>query len=350
MRLVPEVLPVPATPMASGVRRPGFKARFGPAGLHLFNRATGANVLLDEVVVPEVRWAIAPRFVSIALTNACDLHCAYCYAPKHAASADLKRLTKLLLELDDLGCLGVGFGGGEPTLWRELPRLCEFVAESTNLAVTLTTHGHRFDDVLARALRGKVHFIRVSVDGLGSTYEALRGRSFAELQRRIAIIRSTAPFGINLVVNRQTLPDLAAVAVFARDVGAVELLLLPEQPVNGRGGIDSEAMQRLGEWAHSGSAGVRLATSDSAASQLPTCDPLAAEAGLRAYAHIDASGNLKASSYAAAGVPTARTDFKTAMQRLARLAEEKHEGMEQLRLRTLHESRDDRHVQRGRDS
>src|SRR5688500_8295815 len=142
MRLVPPVLPVPAG--LDSARRAGFKARFGPAGLHLFNRATGANVLLEEVVVPEVRWAIAPRFVSIALTNACDLHCRYCYAPKHAASADLDRLTTLLLELDELGCLGVGFGGGEPTLWRELPRLCEIVAGSTNLALTLTTHGHRF--------------------------------------------------------------------------------------------------------------------------------------------------------------------------------------------------------------
>ena len=36
---------------------------------------------------------------------------------------------------------------------------------------------------------------------------------------------------------------------------------------------------------------------------LPTCDPLAEEAGLRAYAHIDASGMLKRSSYDAAGVP-----------------------------------------------
>src|SRR6266705_976700 len=49
------------------------KIRMGPSGIQLFDRTTGLNILLDEVPVPPTLWAEAPRQVSVALTNACDL-------------------------------------------------------------------------------------------------------------------------------------------------------------------------------------------------------------------------------------------------------------------------------------
>jgi hypothetical protein len=36
--------------------------------------------------------------------------------------------------------LGVGFGGGEPTLYPHLVELCHYAAQNTGLAVTLTIH------------------------------------------------------------------------------------------------------------------------------------------------------------------------------------------------------------------
>src|SRR5712692_127084 len=96
---------------------PDLKHRAGPAGIHLFDRTTGVNVLCDEIQVPHALWASAPRQISVALTNRCDLSCPYCYAPKNRASLDLKTLIGWLCDLDSNGCLGVGFGGGEPTLY-----------------------------------------------------------------------------------------------------------------------------------------------------------------------------------------------------------------------------------------
>ena len=92
--------------------RPHLKMRTGPAGVHFFNRATGRNVLFEEVHVDRTGWAAAPRQVSIALTNACDLRCDYCFAPKNAATLDFARVRGWLDELDANGCLGIGFGGG----------------------------------------------------------------------------------------------------------------------------------------------------------------------------------------------------------------------------------------------
>ena len=164
------------------------KRRVGPDGLHLFDRRTGLNVLIDEVDVPQAQWARAPRQVSVALTNACDLDCPFCYAPKAAAVLDAAQLCAWIDELDAEGCLGVGFGGGEPSLYRRLPQVCRHAAERTGLAVTMTTHAHRFTPQLVDALAGTLNFVRISVDGVGTTYETLRNRPFAELEQQLARI------------------------------------------------------------------------------------------------------------------------------------------------------------------
>ncbi|MGI8913781.1 MAG: radical SAM protein [Chloroflexota bacterium] len=292
------------------------KIRTGPDGIHIFDRTTGTNILIDEARVPEALWAAAPRQISVALTNACDLSCPFCYAPKHPAKLSSERVTTWLEELDANGCLGVGFGGGEPTLHRDLPGLCRHAAKKTGLAVTLTTHTHRLDDRLAADLSGNVHFIRVSMDGVGTTYEMLRGRSFASLRRRFDTIHELAQFGINFVVNALTLPDLDAAVTLAAEVGANEFLLLPEQPVRGRGGVDSHTVHALRTWVNSYRGTIPLRVSEAGADGLPTCNPLARETGLRSYAHIDASGMLKRSSYDEAGVPISAGGVMQALKML----------------------------------
>jgi pyruvate-formate lyase-activating enzyme len=297
--------------------RTRLKVRAGPCGIHIFNRSTGANILIDEARVPATMWATAPRQVSVALTNACDLHCTYCYAPKHPAKLDSIRLIQWLDELDVNGCIGIGFGGGEPTLHPDLPKLCRHAAERTGLAVTFTTHAHLLDDRIAASLRGNVHFIRVSMDGVGVTYEMLRNRSFSSLLYRFGLVRDLAPFGINFVVNALTMPDLDAAVALGVEVGATELLLLPEQPVHGRGGIDNLTFQELRRWVMSYRGAIPLSISEAGAIGLPTCcDPLRAETGLHAYAHIDASGVLKRSSYDEKGVPIRSDGIMHAMKML----------------------------------
>src|SRR5690606_29974873 len=150
------------------------KIRYGPCGIHLFSRDSGLNVLLDEQVPPRETWAKAPRHVSVALTNACDLSCSYCFAPKTPLALPYAALVGWLRELDEHGTLGVGFGGGEPTLFPQFARLCAEVAQTTGLAVSFTSHGHHLKRSLLDELKGHVSFIRLSMDGVGETYSRLR--------------------------------------------------------------------------------------------------------------------------------------------------------------------------------
>ena len=205
------------------------KSRNGQNGVHLFDRRSGLNILFDELRPDEAVWSTSPRQMSIALTNVCDLHCAYCYAPKQKASLHSNQVLGWLKELDTEGCLGIGFGGGEPTLHPEFVDICNRAAQETQLAVTFTTHGHRLTPQLVEGLKGSIHFARISVDGVGRTYEEQRGKRFASLLRSIEFIATLSPFGINVVVNERTVGELDALSELARKMGASELLLLPQQ-------------------------------------------------------------------------------------------------------------------------
>lgn len=291
------------------------KLRAGPYGLHVFERETGLNVLVDEVRFPPGLWARAPRQVSVALTNACDLTCPYCYAPKSPAILDAEKLSDWLRQLDENGCVGVGFGGGEPMLHRGFVDICRRTAQRTRLAVTFTTHAHRISGAHRDKLRGSVHYIRVSVDGTGATYESLRGRPFAALRSGLTIVRELSPFGINFIVNARTLPDLDSAIELGEEFGATEFLLLPEEPVAGAGGVDAETLASLRRWIGRYRGGIPLAISEGYSEGI-ACDGRDGEAGLRAYAHIDANGVLKRSSYDDRGVLIGPSGVMEALRQL----------------------------------
>jgi MoaA/NifB/PqqE/SkfB family radical SAM enzyme len=201
-------------------------------------------------------------------------------------------------QLDAAGTLGIGFGGGEPTAHPDLAVLCQAVAEHTRLAVGMTTHAHRFDQALAERLREAVHFIRVSVDGVGPTYEAIRGRSFAALEEQLALIATVAPFGINCVVTERTIDELDACLAWCEQVGAQELLLLVEQPVGTREGLPAAAHERLARWVARAAPTIRLAVGAMGAmDEMGLADPFESEPPLEAHAHVDASGRLRVDAY-----------------------------------------------------
>ena len=138
-------------------------------------------------------------------------------------------------------------------------------------------------------------------------------------------IANLSPFGINVVVNERTVAGLDAVSELAQKVGASELLLLPQQATTAVPSMDGVVGRALQDWVCSYRGKVRLAVSEAGASGLPTCDPLPDERGLQAYAHIDASGMLRASSYSPACVKIENAGVLSALKRLRNTCEIKRE-------------------------
>lgn len=278
------------------------KTRKGPSGLHLFNRNSGINLLLDEIDVPKKYWDLAPRQITIALTNKCDLSCPHCYAPKKSAVLKYEQVLSWLEELDKNGCLGVGFGGGEPTLYKNFSELCSLASEKTDMAITFTTHGHNLSEELLENLSSNVHFIRVSMDGVGDTYEGIRGRSFSTLLENIILMSEYVPFGINFLVNKKTIDELEQVTEIASELGASEVLILPEEPIRQGSGIGSEVLEDLKKWVWNYSGTIPLSISDRYSKGFPFCDPKPEESDLQTYAHVDASEVLKPTSFHHKGI------------------------------------------------
>jgi MoaA/NifB/PqqE/SkfB family radical SAM enzyme len=201
------------------------------------------------------------------------------------------------------------------------------------LAITLTTHAHRIDDRLAAALDGNVHFIRVSMDGVGATYERLRGRSFESLLRKLRVVRGISRFGINYVVNSDTVGDLDRAIEVAQQADASEFLLLPERPVGDRLGLDRRTWVLFVDWVRQYRGMLPLRVSEYATEGLQTLNPVADENGLRAYAHVNARGILMRSSFDDSGVAIVESGLMRALEELRNTERTgRHEGLVRLRI------------------
>jgi radical SAM protein with 4Fe4S-binding SPASM domain len=162
----------------------------------------------------------APLEVHIAVTSRCHAPCAGCYLDAHPGGADvpLDELLERLRAAREAGASTVAFGGGEPLLRRDLPRL----AEAAMLAV---------DHALAAELTGFAQ-INVSHDGAGGAYEAVRGYDGAGGAERAiaALVAAGIPAGVNFVVTRASVDALFATAERAAELGAGEMQLLRYKP------------------------------------------------------------------------------------------------------------------------
>ncbi len=171
------------------------------------------------------------------------------------------------------------------------------------------------------------------MDGVGSTYESLRGRPFEHLRSRFAKVRAIAPYGINYLVNQLTLPELSEAVKIAVDEGASELLLLPEQPLRGKGGIDIVTKNRLIDWVRCYRGEVPLSISEAGAQGLSICFPLSNEGSLSDYAHIDPYGVLKYSSFDKYGIEIGATGLMGALENLRIIYKEReNENLERFRI------------------
>ncbi|HTR55338.1 MAG TPA: radical SAM protein [Kofleriaceae bacterium] len=193
----------------------GFRAFPLDGSLLRFDRATGENQLWtgDETAAFRQR---APRVLQVAITNACNKSCTFCYRPLDARSTwTFDALLELARFADRWGVLELAFGGGEPTVFPRFAELVRAIWDETALCPSFTTNGSRLTPELLRELRGRLGQIQLSIyddDDYLATIELLA----AERVR----------FGLNYLVTPARLATLEAdVAAFAAR-GVRDILLL----------------------------------------------------------------------------------------------------------------------------
>jgi len=109
--------------------------------LLLFERSSGLNVLLEGEETKHLQ-RLAPRTLLIAVTNACNLTCPFCY--RDLASHSLwcyETLLKFCQDANEWGVLEVAFGGGEPTVFPCWAAFINELYQTTKLGINFTTNG-----------------------------------------------------------------------------------------------------------------------------------------------------------------------------------------------------------------
>jgi radical SAM protein with 4Fe4S-binding SPASM domain len=180
----------------------------------------------------------APLEAHLQITNRCGAGCTGCYtgaspngAPNEWGLHEWKRAVD---HLADAGVFHLALGGGESAALPWLGELAQHARER-GVIPNLTTSGLEGLDALV-AIADRFGQINVSLDGLGTTYAAVRGfdgfaRADAAIRRLRAVKREV---GINVVVTRHNFDELDAIFAYAAERRLSEVELLRFKP-SGRG-------------------------------------------------------------------------------------------------------------------
>ncbi len=168
----------------------------------------------------------APRHVVWELTLACDLKCLHCGSRagmRRADELDINQCLDLVREMADLGIREVTLIGGEAYMRRDWAQIATEIRR-LGMGCSMTTGARSFDARrLAQAVDAGIQVIGVSIDGLESTHDALRGvpgswRRAVEASEWIAA--SPIRLATNTQINALSAPELAGVARLMEDVGS----------------------------------------------------------------------------------------------------------------------------------
>lgn len=220
------------------------KTRIENSGLHMFDRVNGLHILMDEYEFPKELISLAPRTVSIALTNRCNLDCYYCYAPKNNSALPIQFVKDVAVKLDELGTLELTFGGGEPFIYPEIIDLIQWLWQNTKLGINITTNGLLLNSDIINSIKEKVSSLRFSIDGLESKYSAVKKHELTELIKKIKLLNGSIPFGINIIANPYSIIDVEKVIELSIELGAIDVLLIPEHK-NGKFLLQEHDWQQL---------------------------------------------------------------------------------------------------------
>ena len=191
-----------------------------PQAILNFLRDTRANHALfadQRPPVPPAR-VHALRAVHLSLTEACNLHCVYCYATDRLPPKDgltLEEYTALFAELALLGRpLEIVLTGGEPTLhphWLAIARRAKELGHTPQLL----TNGTRLTPEAMAQCAELFGLIKVSIDGSrAEIHDAHRGAgSFQAAMTAVeALLAHNAPVELSMTVTQQNIRDIPAAA------------------------------------------------------------------------------------------------------------------------------------------
>jgi radical SAM protein with 4Fe4S-binding SPASM domain len=169
-----------------------------------------------------------PFMVSYSITRKCNLNCKHCYSEStDQASPDELSTEESFRLMDELSRWGIGLliiDGGEPLCHENLLDVVKY-ATSKGIRTTIGSNATLIDKAMAeKLLEAGVMAVAISVDGADArTHDSFRGidGAFEQTMKGIEACRDAGlPFQLNMVIRKDTLPQLDEMLRLAVDLGA----------------------------------------------------------------------------------------------------------------------------------
>lgn len=163
---------------------------------------------------------VRSRILQVHPTRQCNLQCLHCYSSSGPAVKEwlpAGLLEEAIADGRDEGYTTVGFSGGEPLLYKDLPRILAF-SRRCGLLTTVTSNGMLLDERRLSEIAPHVDLLAISLDGEPRSHNIMRGhpQAFERMATRLeSVRRSGVPFGFIFTLTQYNLNELPWVAQFA---------------------------------------------------------------------------------------------------------------------------------------
>lgn len=162
-----------------------------------------------------------PLVAGHKLLYRCNLTCDMCpfWRRTDEKLLGLEEEIKIMDSLVRAGVLFYGFEGGEPLLRRDLPEILE--ESHKRFHTSLVTNGWLLKNRI-REIRDSLEFLFVSLDGIGSLHDRLRGAN-GSFARAVEGIRASRLSGLNVAISftitRENMHQVEEMVHLARNLG-----------------------------------------------------------------------------------------------------------------------------------
>jgi radical SAM protein with 4Fe4S-binding SPASM domain len=167
------------------------------------------------------------RYLELQITNNCNLKCRHCYIGDRKTDEvmgetkdelSVAQITDVLREFEEMQGLRVLISGGEPLMHRQFKRINEILPKFF-IRKILITNGILLTKRILSALN--VHEIQISIDGLESAHDSLRGKGTFRSAFEAVRMALDAGFQVSVstMVHRKNLEDFDGMEKLFRGMG-----------------------------------------------------------------------------------------------------------------------------------
>lgn len=186
----------------------------------------------------------APKSAVWDITYLCNLHCPHCLTAsgdKREGELTTGEAFRLIDNLAEAKLLNLSLSGGEPFLREDLPELIAYAA-ARNIRTDIASNGVVIPDAVLKRLKDLPLFnIQISLDGIGETHDAFRGRpgAFLAILANIARLKGEGiAVSISTTATSANYREIPGLIDLAYELGASAYKAIPFLPA-GRGAANA---------------------------------------------------------------------------------------------------------------